>query len=234
MKILLIASALLASSTALAGTYTTSENFGTQGSSFDKALTNQSATFGVDGLDEVVTIEAFDISLGTLTGVEVNVFSQINSSGTSTNNSILAGQTSFEFSLENDWTITSSVGSLILRDSGILFTAEDLNHGVGLGFVYDELIDFQERSIAVADTEFYIFLNDVDFLFSVDVRSTFTNTTFGIASFENITNSASWGKIEVTYTYENVVASVPETGSLAIFGLGLAGLALSRKSKKSI
>jgi hypothetical protein len=223
MKTLLIASALLSSSAAFAGTYTTSADFGTQGSVIDLAI-------GF-GLNEVITVDGFDASLGNLTGVEINVFSQIDTAGHSTNNSSLDGQSQFTFLFTDDWTISSSVGSFTFRDQGVLFQEIDLNHEVNEVFDYGHLTDYQVGSINTLDVN--AFLSDVDFTFTLNALTSFSNSTVGgSAEFENVIDSASWGKVEVVYTYENVIASVPETGSLAIFGLGLAGFALSRKFKK--
>ncbi len=225
MKTLLTAGALLvASSTAFAGTYTEMAEFGTQGS-----VTDQAIGFG---LTETITVDGFDASLGNLTGVEVTVYSQIDSAGQSTNTSNLDGQSQFNFFLTSDWNVTSDAGSYVFAGPGSLFSESDADHQVGEVFDYGQVTDFQTGSISVADLS--TFLNDVSFSFSVNALSTFANTTAGgSAVFENIIDSAAWGKVEVSYTYDAVVASVPETGSLAIFGLGLAGFALSRKAKKS-
>ena len=98
-------------------------------------------------------------------------------------------------------------------------------------FDYGQVSDFQTGTITASNVS--DFLTDVDFIFDVSALSSFSNTTAGgSAVFENIIDSASWGKVEVAYTFDEIT-SVPETGSLAIFGLGLAGFALSRKAKKS-
>lgn len=224
MKTLLTAGALLlASSQAFAGVQTQVAEFGTQGSVVDQAI-------GF-GLSETVTINAFDTALGNLTGVDVTVFSQIDSAGQSTNTSNLDGQSQFSFFLTSDWNVTSAAGNYVFGGPGVLFSAADTDHQVGEVFDYGQVFDLQTGAIAVSDTS--AFLSDVDFTFNVNALSTFQNTTAGgSAVFQNIIDSAAWGKVEVTYTYD-VAASVPETGSLAIFGLGLAGFALSRKAKKS-
>jgi len=225
MKTLLTASALLlASSTAFAGTVTQVAEFGVQGS-----VTDQAIGFG---LNETLTIAAFDTSLGNLTGVSITASSQIDSAGESTNTSGLSGQSQFNFFLTSDWAVTSSVGSYTFSNAGVLFTETDTDHGVNEVFDFGQVTDFQQGDIVASDVS--AFLSDVDFTFAVNALSSFSNTTSGgSAVFQNIIDSASWGQIEVTYTFDDVVASVPETGSLAIFGLGLAGFALSRKAKKS-
>ncbi|MBU3021011.1 PEP-CTERM sorting domain-containing protein [Aestuariibacter sp. A3R04] len=225
MKTLLTAGALLlASSQAFSAVIVETASFGTQGSVADQAI-------GF-GLNETVTINAFDSTLGNLTGVNVNVYSQIDSEGQSTNTSGLDGQSQFNFFLTSDWAVTSSVGGATFSGPGVLFSESDLDHQVGEVFDYGHVSEYQSSSIAISDIS--AFLSDVDFSFVVNALSTFTNTTAGgSAVFENIIDSAAWGKVEVVYTYDAVVTSVPETSSLAILGLGLAGIALSRKAKKS-
>ena len=225
MKKLLTAGALLvASSSAIAGTYTETGEFGVQGS-----VTTQAIGFG---LNETVTIAGFDTSLGNLTGVEISVYGQIDSAGQSTNTSGLTGQSQFNFLLTSDWAVSSVAGSYTFDNSGILFTETDTDHAVGEVFDYGQVTAYQTGSIVASDIN--TFLNDVEFIFNVNALSSFTNSTAGgSAVFQNVIDSASWGKVEVSYTYDDIVASVPETGSLAIFGLGLAGFALSRKAKKS-
>ncbi|PCI54854.1 MAG: hypothetical protein COB45_07480 [Gammaproteobacteria bacterium] len=225
-KILTTALLLAASSTAFAGIITVEKEafFGVQGSVID-------TTIGF-GLHETVTIDAFDALLGTLTGVDIKVFAQIDSTGHSTNTSGLAGQSQYNFLLTSDWDVTSSVDSYVFHDSGLLFSEFDGNHEVNEVFDFGQLTSFQQGTLTASDIS--MFLNDVDFTFNVTAASSFINVTSGgSAVFENVIDSASWGRVEVTYTYDDIVTSVPEPTSLAILGLGLAGFALSRKTKKS-
>ena len=112
-----------------------------------------------------------------------------------------------------------------------MFSETDTDHEVNEIFDFGQVTDFQTGTIIASSIS--DFLSDVDFIFDVQALSSFTNVTAGgSAVFKNVINSASWGKVEVAYTFDEIT-SVPETGSLAIFGLGLAGFALSRKVKKS-
>lgn len=225
MKTLLTAGALLvASSTAFAGTYTEMAEFGVQGSLDDKDI-------GF-GFTETVTVAGFDASLGNLTGVEITVYSQIDATASSTNNS-LDGASRFKFDLDQDWQVTSAAGDFLFNAEDTLFELIDSDHVTGETFAIDQsdLNFFRDGAISASDLA--LFASDVDFVFDVFASANFQNSAPGTGDFTNVNTSAAWGKVEVSYTYDAVVASVPETGSLAIFGLGLAGFALSRKAKKS-
>ncbi|WP_426358801.1 choice-of-anchor E domain-containing protein [Pseudocolwellia sp. HL-MZ19] len=227
MKTFLTAGALLlASSQAFAGVIVETASYGVQGSTTDLAI-------GF-GLNETVTINPFDSSLGNLTGVSINVYSQIDTAGQSTNDSGQNGQSQFQFNLNGAWDVSSTVGDYQFAGFGNVFTETDLDHQANEVFDYGQLTEFQAGTITVAD--FSAFTSAVDFTFAISASSSFTNIVpGGSAEFTNIIDSASWGQVEVTYTFDAAPdpSTVPETGSLAIFGLGLAGFALSRKAKKS-
>jgi len=223
MKTLLTAGALLvASSTAFAGTYTSEAEFGTQGT-----LTDQAINFGIN---QDVTVAGFDASLGSLTGVAITVYSQIDTAASSINSSGLDGASQYKLTLTQDWTVASSVGDFTFNGSENLITELDSNHEAGELFTVDQTALFRTGSISVTDLS--LFASDVDFTFNIVADSIFQNVSAGTGLFTNQIDSAAWGKVEVAYTYIEGTP-VPETGSLAIFGLGLAGFALSRKAKKS-
>jgi len=59
-------------------------------------------------------------------------------------------------------------------------------------------------------------------------------TTFSFGGFTNLT-SVSWVQISPHHQFDNIVIdtqSVPEPGTLALFGIGLAAMGLSRRRKK--
>ena len=231
MKKLLAAGALLlASSQAFAGIMSVTEttSFGTQGSVTDKKI-------GF-GLNEVLTINAFDTALGRLTGVSIDVFSQIDTAGHSTNTSEQWGQSQFNFDLTNDFTVSSDVGNHTFTTVGNLFTDFDGSHEVDEVFDYGHLTSYKTGSFN--STDFAAFNSDVNFTFSTKASAAFINVTgAGSAVFKNSVNSAAWGKVAVTYTYDNTpsgpTVKVPAPTSIAILGLGLAGFAFSRRNKKS-
>ena len=74
--------------------------------------------------------------------------------------------------------------------------------------------------------------DDIDFTFSTDILNNFKNDSQGaINNFTNVNKTASWGKVEIAYSYDDVITAVPEPGTLAILALGLVGFAAKRKRK---
>lgn len=222
-KIAAAAVLTFAASTASAAIITETASFGTQGS-----ITDQAIGFGIN---ETVTINAFDTALGNLTGVSINVFSQIDTEGQSTNTSGLNGQSQFRFNLDNDWTVSSAVGNHTFNSAGNIFTETDLDHQIGEVFNYGRLDIFKSSSFT--STDFAAFTSDVDFTFVIAATSSFINiANGGQALFTNQIDSAAWGQVEVAYTYDAVTpptSTVPVPGTLALLGLGL----LAMRARKS-
>ncbi len=230
MKKLLAAGALLlASSQAFAGIISVTEtaSFGTQGSFTD-------VTIG-EGLNETLTINAFDSALGRLTGVSIDVFSQIDTKGNSQNISDGPAVSTFRLTLDEDWAVSSSVFNHTFESARRIFKVEESNHLAGTTFDYGQLTTYKTGSFDASDLS--AFTSNIDFTFVVDAYGGFSNTaSVADAEFINTSFSAAWGQVEVTYTYDDTPhgpVPVPAPTSIAILGLGLAGFAFSRRNKKS-
>ena len=229
MNKLLVAGALfLASSQAFSGIVTgdtQTVSFGAQGSFTDQAI-------GVD-FDGELTISAFDTALGRLTGVSINVASQINSKASSLNQSLDSAISSYELRLNEDWAVTSDAGNFTFNDRGILVSGIDRDHEINETFIFSDFEQLKIGSITASDLS--VFVSDVTFDFDVDVSNNFNNNAnSGTGVFQNILATAAWAQVQVTYTYDDSpIVNVPEPTSIALLGLGLAGLAFSRKAKKS-
>lgn len=234
MKKLLTAGALLlASSTAFAGiSYDEFITFGDQGVINDVSISDLSA-----GL--TISTVGFNAALGNLTGVTVEVSTQINTVGTETNNSVALGRGAAALFMFTPWGVSTSAADDIEFASAGSFLLSTESSAIGTytlsnGDVYDYDLSTGQIDNTFANVNSAEFLGAVDFTFSAFAQSISTSTVqSGTKDFGSTAQTGTWGQVKVTYEYDAISTTVPETGSLAIFGLGLAGLALSRKAKKS-
>ncbi|WP_159817079.1 PEP-CTERM sorting domain-containing protein [Colwellia sp. 20A7] len=224
---------LLASSSAFAGLITETGTFGTQGSSTDVPLGT---------LSETISINAFDTQLGTLTGVDITVFGQIDTVGTSTNTATANGRADVAMHIQNPWQVTT------LAADGYVFQASAFNYltdqssASGFDMASGDTFNFSltsgELSSALTGVNLAAFTTGlaVDFNFSGLPITALSNVLeSGTGDFVNNVATASWGKVVVNYTYSDSPAtSVSEPGTLAILALGLVGFAASRKKKASL
>lgn len=235
MKKLLLSSSLLLSLNASAGIITEVASFGTQGSSTDIRIGN---------LNETLTINSFDTTLGTLTGVDITVFGQINSRGSSQNVSNANGRADIGIQLFRDWSVSSLVADTHVFQSANFSTpflsASSAPAGVfnlipnsaNDTFSYDLTSGELSASLANINLAAFTTGSNISFLFSAFANTAINNdVASGTGQFTNTFQTGSWGKVEVKYTFDEI-ATVSEPGTFALFGLTLAGLAFARKKKQ--
>jgi hypothetical protein len=224
------ATLLLASSSAFAGLITETASFGTQGSSTDVPLGT---------LSSVISINSFDNLLGTLTGVEVTVFGQIDSVGSSVNTALANGRAEVVMQMQEAWQVTTAAANNYVFAGPSFNYLSDESSVSGFDMAPGSTFNF-----ALSSGELRSSLNGVniaafntgsavDFNF-MGLPATFLSNGLesGTGDFVNNVATGSWGKVEVNYTYTAApTTSVSEPGTLAILALGLAGFAASRKKK---
>lgn len=234
MKKLLLSTSLLFSLPASAAMITEVASFGTQGSSTDVQIGT---------LNQTLTINGFDTSLGTLTGVDIKVFGQINSRGSSKNVSDANGRADIGIMLFSNWAVTSSAANTHVFQSANFVTpflsASSAPTGVfnlipnsaNDTFAFDLTSGELSASLTGINLAAFTTGSAVDFLFSAFANTTFNNdVASGTGQFTNTFETGAWGKVEVSYTFDSV-ATVSEPKTFALFGLTLAGLAFARKKR---
>jgi hypothetical protein len=224
---------LLASSSAFAGLITETGTFGTQGSSTEVPLGT---------LSEIISINGFDTQLGTLTGVDITVFGQIDTVGSSTNTATVNGRADVAMHIQTPWQVTTLAADDYVFQALAFNYLTDQSSASGFDMASGDTFNFSltsgELSSALTGVNLAAFTTGlaVDFNFSGLPITALSNVLeSGTGNFVNSVATASWGKVVVNYTYtENPTTSVSEPGTLAILALGLVGFAASRKKKASL
>ena len=230
-NLFLICLLLISNSTVLAGSYNVAASFGTQGSSSD-------VNIGV--LNETISIAGFDSSLGYLTGVNITVFGQIDSEGSSQNLSVANGRADIGIYLFTDWKVTTTAAnhhtflssslSPFLSGSSSAPGVYTMIPGGDDTFDYDFTTGELSSALNGINLSEFISGSVVDFIFSAWALTFIANEVeSGTGEFTNVFSTGSWGKVEVTYTY----AEVPEPTSITLMIFALILLISSGKHFKA-
>jgi hypothetical protein len=229
-KIVATTALTLAASTATAALVTESGSFGIQGSTTAITLGN---------LNETITIAGFNTALGSLTGVTVRVYGQLDSAGSSQNQSPANGRADVAISIFNDWAVsTSAADNFTFQAANFAVPFLSAASPAGFTLATDDTFTYAlssgELSSALTGVNMAAFLaGPVDFDFTAFAQTSLNNdVASGTGAFTNSFATASWGQVEVDYTYDAVVVpptSVPVPGTLALLGLGL----LAMRARKS-
>jgi len=232
-KLITATALLLASSGAFATpiTYSETTSFGTLNSFINEFI-------GPGLITKTITVDGFDNTLGTLTGITVSAFGQVSTGGDVTNispnNADARAYYSLHLSSDFNVSSTSTTGDVFAQASfAPLLSGESIAVG-SYDLATNDIYSFSESSslftktLMVTDVTAFT-LGDVDFSFNIQaVNGAGVNADGGVSQSNTLISTAYYGGVKVAYTY-NAVAAVPEPTSIAILALGLVGFAASRK-----
>lgn len=207
-------------------------SFGTQGSSTDVSE--------LSPLAQTLQLDTFDTTLGDLTGVTITVYAQIDSAGTSTNDSDENGRADVEIQLQDAWAVsTSAADDYVFADASFDALVSDQSSApntftLATGDTFEYAVSTGERSAQLMNVNMDAFLGDdpVEFFFSTDARTNLQNQVDGgTGTFTNMFSTGAWGRVVVDfeYTTEQVMVSAP--GALGVAGLGLFAVAFVARRK---
>ena len=246
LKRILITAVLAATClSAQASVITSSDSFGTQNSVEDKPL---------GFLNETVSIDKFDASLGLLTSVTLTFRGQIDSIGSSQNVSDADGRAGVGIFLYNDWQVSNaSIGLEHVFISGsttsaALYAESSPENTFTLisGTNQDTFTYDLSTSLLSAD---YMFSDGLDMFVADDETgvldfafTTFANTNInndvesGTGKFLNSFNSGTFGEVVVTYNYKESelpsnATAVSEPAMAGLMGLSLLLLGFKRRKR---
>jgi len=230
MKTFISAAALLlASSSAFAGIISETDTFGTMGSNTDALI---------QGSDiETISLAGFDTNLGTLTGVTIAVEGQVTTGGFIQNNSTELARADFDVLVSQNWQVaTAAADDYIFANASFTPLLAGASSVSGYTLAGGDQFNFNTSTalfninLTSVDLAAFTTGSAVDFIFSIGARTNgqaFIDS--GVSEFEGVFSTAHYGKVTVTYSYDDVITSVPEPTSLAILALGLVGFGLRKK-----
>ncbi len=181
---------------------------------------------------QTISLNQFDSSLGTLTGVQITVDTQLQKSGTLENNGSNAANLSYFY--QSGSITVNGEGVTHTQDATATFLAGESFNGVAGGGGVATITFLQESSLGNVfnplDLSAFIGLGTVDYAVNA-AADLFTGC--GNANCASNITTRMGARMTVTYTYEPSMNEVPEPASFAMVGLGVLALGLIGRGARS-